>query len=256
MILCLDIGNSQIFGGIFENEIMRFSFRHETTQTCTSDQLGVFLRGVLRENNIDFTLIKYIAICSVVPNLDYSIIAACKKYFVLDPFVLQVGVKTGIKIKYPNPIEIGADFIAKAIAAVNYYPNQNVIVVDFGTATTICPISANKEYLGGVILPGMRLSMESLQSNTAKLPRVRIVKPIKVLGSSTVESIQAGLYYGQLAAVKEIIKLLSNEIFNGNQCIVIGTGGFSHLFAKENVFTQIMPNMILDGLYYALKMNI
>jgi len=256
MILCLDIGNSQLFGGVFANEAMRFSFRHDTTQTHTSDQLGIFLRSVLHENVIDPSAIKHIAIGSVVPNLDYSIISACKKYFGIEPFMLQTGAKTGIKIKYPNPIEIGADLIAEAIAAVKYYPNQNVTVVDFGTATTICPISANKEYFGGVILPGMRLCMESLQANTAKLPRVRIVKPVKILGSSTVESIQVGLYYSQLAAVKEIVKLVSLEIFNGEKPVIIGTGGFSHLFAEEGIFTKIIPNMVLDGLFYALKVNL
>jgi type III pantothenate kinase len=255
MILCLDIGNSQIFGGIFENDNLRFSFRHDTTQTHTSDQFGIFLKSVLRENAIDPLTIKQIAICSVVPNLDYSITAACKKYFLIDPFMLQAGVKTGIKIKYANPAEVGADLIAEAIAAIKLYPNQNVIVADFGTATTICPISANKEYLGGIILPGMRLCMESLQANTAKLPRVRIVKPSKILGSSTVESIQAGLYYGQLAAVREIVRLMTVEIFKSESPVIIGTGGFSHLFADENIFTKIVPNIVLDGLLLALKMN-
>lgn len=255
MILCLDIGNSQIFGGVFENDKMKVSFRHDTTQTHTSDQFGIFLKSVLRENAIDPKVIQQIAICSVVPNLDYSITAACKKYFSLDPFILQAGVKTGIKIKYANPMEIGADLIAEAIAAARLYPDQNVIIADFGTATTICPVSANKEYLGGVILPGMRLAMESLQANTAKLPRVQIIKPKKVLGSSTVESIQAGLYYGQLAAVKEIITLMTMEVFKDKKPIVIGTGGFSHLFANENIFTKIIPNIVLDGLLYALQMN-
>jgi type III pantothenate kinase len=256
MILCLDIGNSQIFGGVFENGILRVSFRQDTTQTQTSDQYGIFLRSVIRENAIDPTVIKHIAICSVVPNLDYSIIAACKKYFALEPFILQTGVKTGIKIKYSNPMEIGADLIASAIAAVKYYPNQNVIIVDFGTATTICPISADKEFLGGIILPGMRLGMESLQANTAKLPCVRIIKPVKILGNSTVESIQAGLYYGQLAAVSEIVRLVTLEVFKDEVPSVIGTGGFAHLFADAHAFTKIIPNMVLDGLFHALKMNV
>jgi type III pantothenate kinase len=257
MILCLDIGNSQIFGGVFDStEKLQFTFRHNTAHGNTSDQYGIFLKNVLRENNVEPSLVKQIAIASVVPNVDYSITAACRKYFAIDPFVLQSGVKTGIKIKYTNPLEVGADLIAEAIAAVNLYPQQNIIVADFGTATTICPISAQKEYLGGIIIPGLRLAMESLQSNTAKLPQVSIVKPAKVLGNSTIESIQAGLYYEQLATVREVVRLLSLQIFAGKKPIIIGTGGFSHLFADEGIFDFIVPNIVLDGLLLALKMNL
>ncbi|KPJ67216.1 MAG: pantothenate kinase [Coxiella sp. DG_40] len=255
MILCLDIGNTQVFGGVFVDRELQLNFRHDTTQSYTSDQLGIFLRSVLRENNIDYEKINQIAICSVVPHLDYSIRAACMKYFSLEPFMLQPGVKTGIKIKYSNPLEVGADIIAEAIAAVNLYPRQNVITVDFGTATTLCPVNAQKEFLGGLIIPGMRLCMESLQSHTAKLPTVKIVKPTKILGYSTIESIQSGLYYGQLAAVKEITSRLTEEIFAGEKPIVIGTGGFAYLFADENVFTKIIPNMVLEGLWFALQIN-
>lgn len=253
MILCLDIGNTQIFGGVFNQDKLQFSFRHDTTQSYTSDQLGIFLKSVLRENTIAPSDINKIAIASVVPHLDYSIQAACKKYFKVVPFMLQAGVKTGIKIKYNNPLEVGADIIAGAIAAAHLYPEQNVIVIDFGTATTICPINANKEFLGGCIMPGIRLCMESLQSNTAKLPTVQIIKPETILGRSTVESIQSGLYYGQLAAVKAITEQLTIEVFNDEQPIIIGTGGFAQLFAAEDIFTDIVPNIVLDGLLLALQ---
>jgi type III pantothenate kinase len=255
MMLCLDIGNTQIFGGVFEGNTLQFNFRHDTTQSCTSDQLGIFLRSVLRENNLDPETINQIAICSVVPHMDYSMRSACKKYFAIEPFTLQPGAKTGIKIKYRNPLEVGADVIAEAIAAVQLYPEQNVIIIDFGTATTLCPVNAQKEFLGGLILPGMRLGMESLQSNTAKLPTVKIIKPEQILGTSTIESIQSGLYYGQLAAIKEITRQLTKELFAGKKPIIIGTGGFAYLFAEENVFTAIIPNMVLQGLLLALQMN-
>jgi len=255
MILCLDIGNTQIFGGIFVEDKLRFNFRHDTTQSCTSDQLGIFLKNVVRENNLDPGAINQIAICSVVPHMDYSIRSACKKYFSIEPFMLQPGVKTGIKIKYRNPLEVGADVIAEAIAAVQLYPEQNVITIDFGTATTLCPVNDKKEFLGGLILPGMRLGMESLQNNTAKLPTVKIIKPEQILGTSTIESIQSGIYYGQLAAIKEITEQLTEELFAGKKPIIIGTGGFAYLFAEENVFTAIIPNMVLQGLLLALQMN-
>jgi type III pantothenate kinase len=255
MILCLDIGNSQIFGGVYENNHLKCYFRHNTTQNYTSDELGIFLKSVLRENEIDPAYIQQIAICSVVPHLDYSMNAACKKYFSLKPFFLQHDVRMNMKIKYPNPSEIGTDLLAEAIAAIELYPQQNIMIIDLGTATTFGIISAHAEFLGGIIIPGIRLSMESLQSNTAKLPLVKIVKPAKLLGDSTTECIQTGLYYGQLAAIKEITERATNEIFAGQQPMIIGTGGFSHMFAEENVFTQIIPSIILDGLLVALKMN-
>ncbi len=254
-VLCLDIGNTQIFGGIFIDDELQFTFRHDTTQAYSSDQLGIFLRNVLSTNQIDPRRVNKIAICSVVPHIDYSIIAACKKYFSIEPFILQPGVKTGIKIKYANPLEVGADVIAEAIAAVNLYPGKNVVTIDFGTATAMCPVNSKKEFLGGLIMPGIRLCMESLQSNTAKLPTVKIVKPANILGASTIESIQAGLYYGQLAAIKEITRLFTTDVFAGEKPIIIGTGGFAHLFAEENVFTKIIPDMVLEGLLLALKMN-
>ena len=255
MILCLDIGNTQIFGGVFQNDKLQFHFRHDTTQSYSSDQLGIFLRNVLQENSFDPQQIKQIAICSVVPHMDYSIHAACKKYFCIEPFRLQPGVKSGIKIKYRDPQEVGADFIAESIAAMHEYPGQNLIIVDFGTATTICAVTAHREFLGGLIMPGIRLCMESLQSNTAKLPTVSIIKPAKIIGSSTIESIQAGLYYGQLAAIKEITRQLAAEVFIDKSPVIIGTGGFAYLFAEEQIFTKIMPNMVLEGLLLALRMN-
>lgn len=255
MILCLDIGNSQIFGGVFKENKLTISFRHDTTQSYTSDQLGIFLKNVLRENAIKPEDIKQIAISSVVPHLDYSITAACKKYFEIEPFILQAGVKTGIKIKYHNPAEVGADNIADSIAATTMFPNKNIIVIDFGTATTICPTTANKEFLGGTIIPGVRLAMESLQSNTAKLPTVQIIKPQSIVGKTTVESIQAGLYYGHLAAIRAITDKMITEVFADNKPIIIGTGGFASLFSQEEIFDTIVPNLVLDGLLEILKRN-
>lgn len=255
MFLCLDIGNTQIFGGVYCGDKLEFSFRHATTHSYTSDQFGIFFKNVLRENNIEPGGIEQIAICSVVPHLDYSIRSACIKYFSIEPFMLQPGVRTGIKIKYANPAEVGTDIIAETIAAVHLYPQQNVIIVDFGTATTFCPITKQKEFLGGIIMPGFQLSMESLQSKTAKLPTVRIVKPEKTLGSTTVESIQVGLYYQQLSAAREITARLTKEVFDDKKPVIIGTGGFAHLFETEGIFTKIIPNIVLKGLLLALKMN-
>jgi len=256
MILCLDVGNSQIFGGVFDSQDeIKLRFRYATLHGGTSDQLGIFLKSVLQHNDIDVKHIQQIAICSVVPAIDYSLRAACLKYFSIDPFILQAGVKTGLRIKYRNPVEVGADRIANAIGATHYFPKKNIIVVDFGTATTLCAISKEKDYLGGAILPGIRLSMETLQDNTAKLSSVEILKPQQAIGRSTIESIQSGLYYGQLGAVKELKHRLSQEIFSQEEVISIGTGGFSHLFEEEGFFTCIMPELVLEGLKIALFNN-
>lgn len=255
MILCLDVGNSHIFGGVFRGDQLVVKFRSGASINHTSDQYGVFLRSVLRENNIDYLSIKHISLCSVVPPLDYSLQAACRKYFDLTPFVLQPGVRTGLKIQYKNPQEVGADRIANAIAAVQQFPQQNTIVVDFGTATTICAISAAKAYLGGVILPGMKISMHALESQAAKLSPVAIVRPKAILGTTPAESIQSGLFFGQLATIREVTQKITTEYFQSQMPIIIGTGGFAALFTEENIFTVIIPDLVLHGLRLALTNN-
>lgn len=255
MLLCLDVGNTQIFGGVFDDKSLQLRFRYNSKFGATSDELGVFLKNVLHENAIDYAKIKHIAISSVVPSFDYSLSSACQKYFKVMPFFLRAGVKTGLQIKTRNPVELGADLIAGAIAAVEEFPNKNLIVVDFGTATTFAIVSAKKEYLGTVILPGVRLSMLALGENTAKLFPVEIIKAQTVIGRSTAESIQAGLYFGQLGTVKEIKKRITEEAFDGKEPIVIGTGGFVSLFEDENLFTTSAPNLVLDGLRIAYELN-
>lgn len=255
MILCLDVGNSHIFGGVFRENKLLLQFRHDANQQSTSDQLGVFLRVVLREHRLDPDKVKQIAISSVVPALDYSLRAACLKYFNLEPFLLKAGAKTGLNIKYRNPQEVGADRIANAIAAAHSFPDKNIIVASFGTATTVCAILKNKSYLGGTILAGVRLCMQALQNNAAKLPPVEIIRAKNVAGRTTVEGIQSGLYFGHLGAVREVISRTIKEVFQGEHPVIIGTGGFVHLFESEKLFTKIVPDLILQGLHVAIKLN-
>lgn len=255
LTLCLDLGNTQIFGGVFAGKQLLLKFRHASTTATSSDQYGVFLRAVLRENQIDHRDIKEIAICSVVPHLDYSLQSACIKYFGHDPFLLQAGVKTGLKIKYRNPLEVGADRIANAVAAINLFPQRNIIIVDFGTATTFCAISKDKDYLGGIIMPGMRLSMEALQNNTAKLSSVNIIRANTLVGRSAIEGIQSGLFYGQRAALKTISADITASHFADSEPVIIGTGGFAQLFQDDNIFDTIQPNLVLVGLQLTLAMN-
>lgn len=255
MILCLDVGNSQIYGGIFDKDEIKFRFRKTSKSGASSDEIGLFLKSVLRENDINPNDIKQISICTVVPEALHSLRNACLKYFKITPFILQPGVKTGLKIKYKNPLEVGADRITNSIAATQAYPDKNIIIVDFGTATTFCAVTKNNEYLGGAILPGLKISMAALEEKTSKLPSVEIKKPVLTLGSSTVESIQSGLYHGHVGAMKEIINNITQEGFKGEAPIVIGTGGFTSLFRSEQIFHHEHPDLVLNGLFLATKMN-
>ena len=255
MILGLDVGNSQIYCGVFENDRLKVQFRRTSTTRSSSDELGIFLRAALRENRIDPDAIDEIAACSVVPDLNYSLRACCQKYFGIEPMIIRPGIKTGLKIRYKDPKEVGTDRIADAIGAVKLHPGRNLIVVDFGTATTVCAISREREFLGGNILPGLRLSMEALEANTAQLPSVEI-KPVRsAIGRTTVESIQSGLYWSNVGMVKELSGRITAELFADDPPVVIGTGGFSHLFDRERLFDEVVPDLILSGLLEALRLN-
>lgn len=255
MILTLDVGNSQIFGGVFDGDALALRFRKTSHPITTSDELGLFLRAVLRENGADPAQVANVAICCVVPELLYSMRSCCRKYFDIDPFVLQPGAKTGLKIRYRNPVEVGPDRIANAIGAAHLYPGRDLVVIDFGTATTLDVISANREYMGGIILPGLRISMEALEKNTARLPTVEIVRPAELIGRSTVDSIQAGLYFGNRAMVRELTREIAADTFGGKAPLVIGTGGFARLFERDTLFDVLVPDLVLVGLRRALALN-
>ena len=255
MILALDIGNSQIFCGVFEREQLKVQVRYASKAQISSDEFGVFLRGALRENGVDPESIKTIGISSVVPELNYALRACSQKYFNVEPMILQPGVKTGLKIDYKDPKEVGSDRIADAIGAVKMFPNRDLILVDFGTATTVCAISKDKVFLGGNIMPGIRLSMEALEAKTSKLPSVEISSVREVIGKTTVDSIRNGLYWSNVGMIKEITSRISEEVFSGNPPLKLATGGFSHLFDKENLFDHVVTDLILVGIVEALKIN-
>jgi type III pantothenate kinase len=255
MILTFDIGNTQTSGGVFDGERMVLQFRRGTAAGSSSDELGIFLRAVLRENGIDIRQITDIACCSVVPAMNYAATGACMKYFGIEPLTIRAGIKTGLKLKYANPKEIGADRIAAAVGATSLGPGKNIIVVDMGTATTVDVISAGKEYYGGAILAGINMSMHALASGTAQLPTVEIVIPEKSCGNSTTSAIQTGLYYGTTGAVRELINVFTRDVFSGEKPFVLGTGGLSHLFEQAGIFDRIVPCLVLDGLRQALVLN-
>jgi type III pantothenate kinase len=255
VILTLDVGNSQIFGGVFDNGELTIRFRKPSRAPTSSDELGLFLRSVLRENGGDPSKIEQIAFCSVVPEIIYSLRSCCRKYFGIDPFVLQAGARTGLNIRYHHPLELGPDRIANAIAATHLFPDRNLIIIDFGTATTFDVVSARRHYLGGVILPGLRISIEALERSTARLPSVEIVPATELVGRSTVECIQSGLFFGSRAVARELTREIRAQAFKGEPAVVVGTGGFSRLFDGEKVFDVVIPDLILTGLERALALN-
>lgn len=255
MLLCLDIGNTQIHGGVFDGDSLRCQFRKSTQPLGSTDELGIFFVSVLRENGVDPRSVDRVAVCSVVPAALHPVRGASKQYFGREPFVLQAGVKTGLKVRYRNPLEVGADRIAGAIAATQRSPSTDVIVVDCGTATTFDVVTSAGDYLGGVILPGIGVSAETLASRTAKLPRVEIARPESVLGRTTAESIQSGLYHGHTGAIRHIVEGLSREAFGGRRPHVVGTGGFARMLEEEKLFDEIVPELVLLGLRHAERMN-
>jgi type III pantothenate kinase len=255
MILTIDIGNTTIQGCLFEENKNILTFRKSTNPNFSSDEIGMFLRNVILLNGFDYKKIKFISCCSVVPSLNHSIANAFKKYFNIDGLFVQSGIKTGLKLKYSNPKEIGADRISASIGASVLFPNKNLIVVDMGTATTIDVITKQGEYLGGAILPGIKMSVTSLATGTAKLPTVEILKPSKVCGSSTIEAIQSGIYFSQVGAIKQFIENFQKQIFDGEKPIVVATGGFSKLFESENIFEAIVSDLVHIGLLKILELN-
>lgn len=256
MLLCLDVGNTHILGGVFDKNNLAARFRYATHLIGTADQFGIFLINILQTNGIAAENITATAVSSVVPGCDYTIKHTVSLYIKSEYFFLQSGVKTGLNIKCKNPNEVGADRIANAIGAVNIFPHKNLIIIDMGTATTLDVISKKRDYLGGAILPGMRLGMQSLHANTAKLMEVDIEKPFAFVGRTTRESIQIGLYYGQLGGLKELMDGMKREAFDQEEVLVIGTGGFSNLFKDKDLFDVILPDLVLQGLQKAYELSL
>ena len=255
MLLCLDVGNSQLYCGVYRDDKLWVQFRRTSTMRSSSDELGIFMRSALRENGVEPQSITDIVICSVVPDMLYSLRSCAQKYFDLDPLVMRPGIETGLTIAYKDPKEVGADRIADAMGALKLYPGRNLIVVDFGTATTVCAITRERVFLGGNIIPGVRLSMDALEEKTAQLPSVEIVPVTSAIGRTTVESIQSGLYWSNVGMVKELVARITDEVFADDPPMVIGTGGFAHLFDGQEIFDEVVPDLILEGLREAVRLN-
>ena len=246
MLICVDIGNSNITIGVFDKDDLKFTARLATDSRRTSDQYAIEIRDIIHIYEIERSEITNAAIASVVPTVGSAIERAITKLFGIKPIVLGPGVKTGLNIKIDNPAQLGADLAAGAVGALAKYPYPS-IVIDMGTATTVSVIGKNGELLGGVIAAGIKLTMDALTSGTAQLPSVGLEAPKKVIGTNTNDCIKSGLIIGQAAMLDGIVTRIEREL--GAKTTVIATGGLAPEVVRHCERDIILDdNLLLDGL--------
>ncbi|HEX8145312.1 MAG TPA: type III pantothenate kinase [Pyrinomonadaceae bacterium] len=246
MLLVIDVGNTNTSLGVYDGERLVADWRLTTERARTVDEYGVHARNLFALAGIDFQAITAVAVASVVPPLNYTLKRMSEVYFDRTPLFIDHTVETGLKILYQPPGDVGADRIVDAVAAIHKY-GAPCIIVDFGTATTFDAINERGEYLGGVITPGITISSDALFARTARLPRVEIKRPSSVIGTSTIGSMQSGLYYGYAGLVDGILRRMIEEL--GGSPRVIATGGLAPLIATGSELIETIDDTItLEGL--------
>ena len=254
MIICLDVGNTNIKYALYEGEELKLSFRVATEHKKTSDEYGGQLISILKNNDVDVEKIEGGIISSVVPQLDYTLERMVKTYLGFKPLQLAPGLKTGLNLRVDNAKEVGADRVVNNVSGVRKY-GYPLIIVDFGTATTFNVIDKKGEFIGGVIAPGIKGSLDSLVNGTAKLPRVEIERPDKVIGTNTVTNMQSGIVYGFAGLVEYIVKKIKKEL-KEDSVLTVATGGFSEIIAKEiSCIDKVDKLLTLEGLRYLYYLN-
>ena len=254
MLLCIDVGNTNIVLGIFQDDTMRNHWRIRTERDMTSDELGILANNLLVPAQFDIHRIRNVIVSCVVPPLLNAFKEFCLLYFDHEPMIVSSNIKTGMPIKYDNPKEVGADRIVNAVAAYQKY-RTGLIVVDFGKATTFDYISAEGAYEGGAIAPGIIISAEALFQRASKLPRVEIfAKPKTVVAKETMDSISSGLVYGYAGLVDGMVNRIKEEV--GSDLTVIATGGLAPLIKSEaRSIDYIEEFLTLEGLNMIFKLN-
>ena len=256
MIICIDVGNSNIKYAVYDGDTRRISFRVSTDLKRTSDEYGAQLTEMLTINRIAAKDITGGIFSSVVPSLDYTVEHMLRVYLHIIPKQIAPRLKTGLRMRADNAHEVGADRIVNNVAALRKYGcGKPMIVVDFGTATTFNIRNAEGEFIGGVIAPGIKGSLESLVSGTAKLPRVEIEAPKSVIATNTVTNMHAGIVFGFAGLVEFIVRKIKKEL-KTSDVMTIATGGFSETIAKETGCIDVIDKMLtLDGLKYLYDLN-
>ncbi|MBN1180092.1 MAG: type III pantothenate kinase [Anaerolineae bacterium] len=253
MLLCIDIGNTNITLGLYEGETLGPSWRVRTIHDKMADEYGILLDQLFRRRGYRPEQVTGVAIASVVPPLTPTFEQVCREYVGREPLVVDAGVRTGVPIRYDNPREVGADRVVDA-AAVRALYTVPACVVDFGTATTFDAVSAEGEYLGGAIAPGIGIAAQALFERTAKLPRVELTRPPSVIGRNTPHSIQSGLLFGYVGLVEGMVARFEAEL--GPQTCIIATGGLAEIIAREtDVIDVVDPWLTLHGLRIIYELN-
>ena len=246
MLLTIDIGNTQIVSGVFDGQTLRSSWRLSTEHTKTADEYGIVFTSLVRESEIPAGDIQGTIISSVVPPLTPTIESMVETFFQHSPLIVSSDFPFGLTLEYTNPQEIGTDRLVNAAAAFAHY-RTDLIIVDFGTATTLCTVTKDGRYLGGAIAPGVKSAADALHSHTAKLPNVELTRPKSVIGTDTTSSIQSGLMFGYAGLVDELVARIEQEI--GRSAKVVATGGLAPILAPiSRTIQEIRPSLTLEGL--------
>lgn len=253
MLLAIDIGNTEITLGIFTDEKLRATWHIATVINRRADEYASLLLNLLPDQGLDKSEIKDAVLCSVVPPLMATFTDLLRRYFEVEPLVVGVGVKTGVRIRMDNPREVGADRIVNAAAAHHLYGGP-VIIIDLGTATTFDIVSREGDYIGGVIAPGITMGAEALSTRTAVLPQVELIAPKRTIGSNTIAAIQSGLIFGYVGLIEGVVARIQKEL--EEKTSVVATGGYAELIARETkIIERVNPDLTLIGLRLIYLMN-